>query len=72
MDSIWETALQQLQAPMTHLRTEALDSITVILQDSDWQLPPGSEAELIHALRERLFDTNWYVTPRGDAGSAGA
>ena len=55
--------LQQLSAPSFQDRSEALDSLAAALQDSDWRIPEAVGRELIHALRERLSDSNWCFRP---------
>eukprot|EP00965_Chrysotila_dentata_P083017 2738695-Pleurochrysis_carterae.AAC.3 len=41
------------------MRSEALDDISRMLEDGS--LPPGGAAQLVAALHERLFDSNWSV-----------
>lgn len=57
----WATALQQLSEGATpQSRSEAVDHLTTLLQESDWRLPESIGGQvLISALRDRLSDTNW-------------
>ena len=59
--TMWHAALRQLrESPAPAERSEAIDQITELLQQADWQLPDGNlGTEIIGALRERLSDTNW-------------
>ena len=41
---------------MTPLRTEAIDIMTELLQQSEWVLPQGRGGEVAAALRDRLVD----------------
>ena len=56
----WDVALQQLRdAPTPQLRSEAIDRMTELLQQSEWVLPQGRGGEVAAALRDRLVDSNW-------------
>ena len=59
MVSVWSAALQQLEAATPQLRSEAIDQLTELLQQTDWVLPEGLEGEVMTALRDRLSDSNW-------------
>ena len=59
MVSVWSAALQQLEAATPQLRSEAIDQLTELLQQTDWVLPDGLEGEVMTALRDRLSDSNW-------------
>ena len=59
-------ALDLLGATSPVQRSEALDQLTMILQEVNWQLAslPGLSAEqLTQALQTRLTDSNWCVVP---------
>ena len=55
----WDATLNQLEAPTPQLRTEAIDQLTELLQQSEWVLPQGRGGEVAAALRDRLVDSNW-------------
>ena len=55
----WDATLNQLEAPTPQLRTEAIDQLTELLQQSEWVLPEGRGGEVAAALRDRLVDSNW-------------
>lgn len=57
----WSTALRQCSAPNSQQRSEAIDQLTELLQQNDWQLPSGEGGNVFMALRERLSDSNWYA-----------
>ena len=57
----WESTLQQLEAPTPQQRSEAIDLVTELLQESEWQLPEGRGNNFVVALRNRLTDSNWWV-----------
>ena len=60
----WAASLAQLAAPTTNLRSEALDQITLLLQEADWRLVGVGAPELVEALRARLSDSNWSVSQK--------
>ena len=61
----WNSALLELGGAATpQLRTEAIDRLTALLEQSDWTLPEGRGTEIAAALRDRLSDNNWSVTQR--------
>ena len=60
----WDEALQALNEPVSHLRTEALDTLSSLLTQQGWSLAPVETASLVVALRERLLDSNWVVCQR--------
>ena len=57
----WSTALRQCSAANSQQRSEAIDQLTELLQQNDWQLPSGEGGNVFIALRERLNDSNWYA-----------
>ena len=58
----WDVALQQLRdAPTPQLRSEAIDRMTELLQQSEWVLPDGRGGEVAEALQQVLVDSNWYA-----------
>ncbi len=61
--SAWASTLAQLEAQTPQHRSDALDQVTELLQQNDWQLPAGLAAQLIAALRERLTDDGWCAAP---------
>ena len=59
-------ALELLEAPSPVQRSEALDQLTAVLQELNWQLNGATELsakKLIQALRNRLSDSNWLAPP---------
>ena len=52
--------MHQLESPTPQQRSEALDNLTELLQQNEWQLPSGQGAAIFSALRDRLNDANWY------------
>ena len=55
-------ALELLGAPSPVQRSEALDQLTMVLQEMNWQLNGTSDLtadQLTQALRGRLSDSNW-------------
>ena len=56
----WDVALQQLRdAPTPQLRSEAIDRMTELLQQSEWVLPDGRGGEVAEALQQGLVDSDW-------------
>jgi hypothetical protein len=65
----WDAVLLQLaEAPTPQLRSEAIDQMTELLQQTEWALPEGRAAEVGAALRERLADSNWCAPRPGERG----
>ena len=60
MEDSWHAVLQQMEAPTPAMRTDAIDQVTVMLQQREWELTSRETQELVGALRERLGDSNWY------------
>jgi len=49
--SEWDAALQALNEPVSHLRTEALDMLSALLTQQGWSLAPAkTAASLVAAL----------------------
>ena len=61
MEDSWHAVLQQMEAPTPAMRTDAIDQVTVMLQQREWELTSRETQELVGALRERLGDSNWYA-----------
>ena len=57
----WDEAILQLEqaSASTAARVDALDQITLICQQREWELGGQDAHELIGALRDRLSDSNW-------------
>ena len=56
----WSAALAQLEeAPTPQGRSEAVDYLTELLQQSEWRLPEGLGSQVISKLSDRLSDSNW-------------
>ena len=57
-------ALELLEAPSPVQRSEALDQLTTVLQELNWQLNRATDLsakQLMQALRSRLSDSNWLA-----------
>lgn len=62
----WVAALEQLKsATIPNLRSEAIDQMTELLQEDDWALPDGLGGDIVSALRDQLYDTNWCAPAAG-------
>ncbi len=63
----WDEAILQLEqaSASTAARVDALDQITLICQQREWELGGQDAHELIGALRDRLSDSNWCALGLG-------
>jgi len=62
--SSWATAFSLLESSTPQQRSEGLDRIAELLQETDWKVPEGSGNTLLAALSDRLGDNNWSVAQK--------
>ena len=47
MEDSWHAVLQQMEAPTPAMRTDAIDQVTVMLQQREWELTSRETQELV-------------------------